>query len=150
MYADENEAAWYNREVENGSPWEVPPIAEATLLNHGGRRAHMQDKVSETKAHELEHDKDYNLEQEPARLPALVYARARVRRVTGLDRAKRDHVALREGVETTVTTIILAYASTVAHSPMRVPSRHGPSVRTPETKRVALDFEDIVDKRGHS
>ncbi|KAI9916276.1 hypothetical protein PsorP6_016767 [Peronosclerospora sorghi] len=87
---------------------------------HGGRRVHFQDEVSETKANVLEHDKEYNLEQDPARLAALVYARARVRSVTGLDRAKRDHVALREGVETTVTPIILAYASTVAHSPMDV------------------------------
>ncbi|KAI9915938.1 hypothetical protein PsorP6_007540 [Peronosclerospora sorghi] len=33
MYADENEVVWYNREVENGSPWKVPPVAEETLLN---------------------------------------------------------------------------------------------------------------------
>ncbi|KAI9916459.1 hypothetical protein PsorP6_016821 [Peronosclerospora sorghi] len=43
---------------------------------HGGRRVHLQDEVSETKAHVLEHDKDRNLEQEPARL-ALSFTHAR-------------------------------------------------------------------------
>ncbi|KAI9906675.1 hypothetical protein PsorP6_003715 [Peronosclerospora sorghi] len=67
----------------------------ARAQKHGGRRVHLQDEVSATKAHVLEHDKAHNLEQEPARLAALVYARALVRRVTGLDPAKRDHASLR-------------------------------------------------------